>query len=561
MWEVALLCVFWYKLFMQMKCKKCGENFSWDTEDQRHFEKHNVMSTDNCQTCLHMQRLAFRNERAFYRRECDATGENILSLYHPDVSYKVYKQEFYWGDNWDARDYGREFDFSRSFFEQLKELNEEVPKLSILNIKPENSEYCNSCVGNKDSYLIIGGDYNEDCMFGILCMKNRSSVDIDYTYCCELCYFSADVENGYNSHYLFNSSNCSDCYFSEKLSGCSECILCFNLNNKKYCILNKQYSEEEYFKGKEELINGKWSSYLSLFERFKELRKDQIVKYAHIVNSENCTGDYIVNSKNCTKCFDVSRSEDCRDIIFTAGAKDCFCCDLVGHNSELEYNCISTASVNNSKYVFAVSDSSDLLYCMNCFNSSSLFGCVDMNHVNYCILNKQYSKEEYEEMVPRIIEHMKSTGEWGQFLDPQISCFGYNETTANLYFPLSREEALKRGFKWRDKDEKAVIPQEYDIADDISEVGEEILNEVLVCESCNKNYKIIKEEYIWYKKQDVPIPRWCMECRMQKRGALRNPRKLFDRQCVKCGEKVATTYSPERPERVYCEQCYLGEIY
>jgi len=32
--------------------------------------------------------------------------------------------------------------------------------------------------------------------------------------------------------------------------------------------------------------------------------------------------------------------------------------------------------------------------------------------MKYCILNKQYSKEEYEELVPKIIEHMQKTGEW-----------------------------------------------------------------------------------------------------------------------------------------------------
>lgn len=41
----------------------------------------------------------------------------------------------------------------------------------------------------------------------------------------------------------------------------------------------------------------------------------------------------------------------------------------------------------------------------------------------------------------------------------------------------------------------------------------------------------------------------------------RNPHKLFSRTCAKCGKSIQTTYSPERPEVVYCEQCYLAAVY
>jgi len=42
---------------------------------------------------------------------------------------------------------------------------------------------------------------------------------------------------------------------------------------------------------------------------------------------------------------------------------------------------------------------------------------------------------------------------------------------------------------------------------------------------------------------------------------LRNPRKLYERNCDKCGEDIQTTYEPSRPETVYCEECYNKEIY
>ena len=87
--------------------------------------------------------------------------------------------------------------------------------------------------------------------------------------------------------------------------------------------------------------------------------------------------------------------------------------------------------------------------CAN--NVSDLFGCVGVNsNKGYCVLNKQYAKEEYEELVPRIIEHMKKTGEWGKPLPPEVSPFGYNDTSAQDFFPTTREQALADGFPWTD---------------------------------------------------------------------------------------------------------------
>ncbi|HRI36281.1 MAG TPA: hypothetical protein PK765_04380 [bacterium] len=67
-----------------------------------------------------------------------------------------------------------------------------------------------------------------------------------------------------------------------------------------------------------------------------------------------------------------------------------------------------------------------------------------MNDKSYCILNKQYTEEEYNTLVPKIIAHMRETGEWGEFFSPNLSPFGYNETVAMEYFPLTKEQALSQ---------------------------------------------------------------------------------------------------------------------
>ncbi|HRI36255.1 MAG TPA: hypothetical protein PK765_04235 [bacterium] len=83
-----------------------------------------------------------------------------------------------------------------------------------------------------------------------------------------------------------------------------------------------------------------------------------------------------------------------------------------------------------------------LYYCESCNATKDCFACVGLRNKQYCILNKQYTKEEYEALVPKIIDHMRSTGEWGEFFPSRLGLFGYNESVGNDYFPLSKEEAL-----------------------------------------------------------------------------------------------------------------------
>jgi hypothetical protein len=90
-------------------------------------------------------------------------------------------------------------------------------------------------------------------------------------------------------------------------------------------------------------------------------------------------------------------------------------------------------------YTFSMVRTQNVWYSMNCYDSSYLFGCDGLRNKQYCIFNKQYTQEEYEKIVPQIIAHMQTTGEWGEFFSPSISPFGYNETIAQDYFPESRE--------------------------------------------------------------------------------------------------------------------------
>ncbi len=191
--------------------------------------------------------------------------------------------------------------------------------------------------------------------------------------------------------------------------------------------------------------------------------------------------------------------------------------------------------------------------------------------------NKQYTKEEYEKLVPKIIEHMKKTplrspsgsyegqaGEWGEFFPTTMSPFAYNETMAQDYFPLTPNEATGRGFRWK-QDAEGTTGRESirweRVPQNIQDVEDAITEEILACETCKRNFRIIPQELTFYREQGLPLPRSCYNCRNLKRLSMRNPRKLWNRSCAKCSKEIQTTFAPGRPEVVYCEECYLKEVY
>ena len=73
-------------------------------------------------------------------------------------------------------------------------------------------------------------------------------------------------------------------------------------------------SREVYEKKLEELQLSDVHSLEVVREKFLEFARTQPQKYAHISNCENCTGDFINNSRDCYECYDVSKSELCRNL-------------------------------------------------------------------------------------------------------------------------------------------------------------------------------------------------------------------------------------------------------
>jgi hypothetical protein len=234
-----------------------------------------------------------------------------------------------------------------------------------------------------------------------------------------------------------------------------------------------------------------------------------------------------------------------------------------GINSENLLEVVSTGYSSNIIGSNSVDSSQNIMYSFYLHNCHDCIGCDGLKNAEYCILNKQYSKEEYEELKEHIIKELTEQGIHGLMMPAEIAPFAYNETIAQDNMPLTKEEALAQGFRWEDdiqKTEGKETLQPEEIPDYIKDVEDSITSEILRCIECNRNYKIIEQELLFYRKMKLPIPRKCFYCRHKDRIERRGPYKFWDRKCDHCGKDIKTNYSPDRPEIIYCEKCYQQEV-
>jgi len=518
-----------------------------------------------CPTERLRKRTSHRNERFYYKNKSCFSGKDLVSVYRPDSDRKVCLQEEWNSDVWDPMAFGRDYDFNRAFFEQFGEMQKLVPYANVVQVSNENSDYSTGTGFCKNCYMINSSEYCEDCCYGKLLQKSKDCVDCSYAYDSELLYECFNVRQCYNCKWVNYSQNCSDCWFCDGCRNCKNCFMCTNLVGKEYFFENEKCEKEEYEKKVAEAVKG-YESLEVLKKQFDEFRKNKVFKYANVVNCENCKGDFLSNCKNCIDCFDMNDSEDCMHVQVGVEVRDLVDCSNMYVKPELCYQTLGVIETFNVHFGLYLFHSRDMLYCEQCFSCNNCFGCIGLRKKQYCVMNKQYTKEEYEELVPRIIEHMISTGEWGDFFPVGLSPFAYNETLAAEYFPLSKDEVLARGEKWHDSDDS--IPEVKKVIsggklpDLISEIPDDVLNWAVQCESTGRPFRLQPAELKFYRKLGLPVPRVHPDVRYDARMGLRNPRVLYHRVCDNegCDAEFESTYEVDRDEKVYCEACYQEDI-
>lgn len=545
-------------------CKKCQQGFTITDQDKAYYAKIEVPMPTWCPTCRQMRRMIWRNERQLFRRTSSKSGQSMVSMFPEGTPFPVYTDKEWNADDWTLPE--QEWDPSRPFLEQWRELQLKTPRAAMFRVEEslQNSEFTNCCTALKDCYMVYGAGDDEGCLYSVLLDGARDVCDGYAVANSELCYEVLDASNCYNVQYAEDVKNCRNSMFLMNCIGCADCFGCVNLRNKQYCLWNRQLTKEAYEEEMKKIDLGKYSErekYLALWERFK--REYGVHAPMRGVQNENATGDYLNNTSEVEECFDCTDIQDskyCTQVRLRT--KDSYDYDYWGYESELMYECIGAGTnCYNVKFSANITTAGkNLEYCDLCRNVSDCFGCVGLREKKYCILNKQYTPEDYHKTVALIKESMQKDGSYGEFFPLEYAPHAFNCTTAYDFYPLTQAQVEGFGAQWQEI-ETVKGEATYTIPDHIREVGQTLPNEVLSCVTCQKNYKITGVETALYLRQNIPVPRTCFSCRHMQRVRKRNPRKLFQRTCMKgCRTTFTTTFAPDRPEKVYCTPCFHAHI-
>ncbi|MBU1017591.1 hypothetical protein KKA33_01020 [Patescibacteria group bacterium] len=110
-----------------------------------------------------------------------------------------------------------------------------------------NCKNCHQCYDVEDA---------EDCMYYRVGANGCKDVIDSHAIVdgSQLIYGNVSTTESYNCHNVIGCWTTKDSCYSEFLQGCQDCFGCISLRYKKFCILNKQYSESDYRKLKAQIV-------------------------------------------------------------------------------------------------------------------------------------------------------------------------------------------------------------------------------------------------------------------------------------------------------------------
>lgn len=580
--------VFLYMNPETRNCQNCKTDFVIEPEDFQFYEKIKVPAPTFCPECRLVRRMATRNVRSLFWHTCAKCNQRMLSCYRPESGYTVWCLSCYKSDDWNPLSYGREYDFSKTFFEQFDTFLKTVPLPAVSLVgNCVNADYNNFVFSSKNVYLSSSTIDSEDVYYSLNTDRSKTVFECINCKDGDTLFETIDSTRNFHTFWVQNTHSCVESYFLYDAANCSDCFMSSTIRNKQYYFRNQQYSKEEYQKRISQIDFGSHEVVKELLVEYLELRKKAIHKYGSIYQSVMSTGDYIENSKDCVSCFDIYGSENTRYSNRIVRSKEC--ADVFGAiGGELLYESHGTGSTSvNSKSMFLCNAVTDSEYGVLCLNTKDIFACASLNKNSYCIFNTQYSKEDYAALREKIIAHMNEVPYvdkkgrsyvYGDFSPICFSPFPYNDTAAQDFFPETEESALGKGYEWEEKKDSKyhVTLQHENIPDRITDTTDGVCNEVIRCETAGQNvgctgaFRITSEEFGFYKRYTIALPRSCYICRYAERSKRINPMKLWNRECMcdiqthnhtgKCSNEFETSYSPDCEEKVYCESCYQKEV-
>ncbi len=547
---------------LKLRCEISSEEFEVSPEEQELRTRLGAPLPKVAPAYTFRELLAFWQHFAMHRRTCDLSGKSIISVFDQNCPYPVWNRE-----DWlkGAKPPQADFNFSRPFFEQLWQLFQRCPIAHNVGLGNENCEYTDDWWYSKNCYLCHSGVECEDCYY---CYRTLSCTDCQYcifSNICELCRDLLNCSECQRLHYSFHSRACRDSYFLFDCRNCHDCLFCWNLRNKSYCIENEQLTKEQYLERLKTYNFSSRQEYQRAQEHFEALIQTKAYwKALDLENCQNCRGGYLTDCKNAHDCFFALGIEDASRFVRGGWLKDAVDC-VCGYKSErVYYSALPQDDCYDVRFCCNVMKSRFVEYCVHCYNCSNCFACCGLVNAEYHILNKPFQPQDYKDAVARIKEYASSLGEYGQFFPGYFAANPYEESLAGYYFPLSREEQIKWGFRVGSAEvrERAGNLAVSSIPDSVAHATTDITKNVYWDEFAKRPFQITAFDLDFAKRTGTPLPEMYYIRRIKDifrwmffDGSLRTAK------CALSQQSVLTNLPLTLDKRILCEESYLAQVF
>ena len=500
-----------------MLCRVTGETFEVTESERAHLVNlagahpialGDLPLPDTCPQEFLRQFTAWGNLLNIFRSKSCLSGTPQLSRYNPDLVPRICTPEEFWSDAVDNCDFGRPYDFSRPFFDQMRELLQQVIFLPLNVTQCEGSEYINGAFGTKNSYLSFGIYNSEECLYCYMVRNCVDCIDCLDAIRCESCYDCHNIRNCHACRSCLLCTSCSDCVLCEDCFGCRNCALSFGLRNQEYCVRNIPVGKKKY----EEFLAQQGLQSRTNFEFARRSFRDELKASGFIattlINEENSSGQFMTNVKDVYSSFYTHTAHDCGHIFLSHDCSDFW--RGIAESATLGYQSLSYLHAYGSYNCYTDFGGAYNMYCLFIYNSCQhCFGSVGLKKKSYCILNKEYSKDEYFDLLPRIISHMKYTAECGRFFPPHLAPHYNQQAFCDDWLqPIPIEEVRKRGYREGYYDYHSVVEtvDANKIPDDIENFTPLITDRTYKCLVTGKLFKFQPKELAFYRKFGIPPP-------------------------------------------------------
>lgn len=349
---------------------------------------------------------------SLHKRKCDKTGRDMISVFRPECPYPVWHKDEW---NTSANPPQAKIDFGAPFFSQAETLFKQSPIPHNSGTHNENCEFTDDKWHSKNCYLSHNGYKCENSRYcGARVVNIRDCLYCAFSFGLEKCIDCVQCDTCYGIVYGLYLRNCRESAFCYDCRNCSDCLLCFNLRNKQYCIGNQQLTKEQFAIQKKQFEYATLLGYSHCKQLFQKMMHDIAWHRCQYVDfSENSSGNYIDHVKNCEDTFFYKDAEDtCHNV---RGVDGKTLLDTVSAAVECERLCRCSAvqmQCYDVRCSFQLTEAKFVDYSAYSSQIENCFGCCGLPKGKMCIMNTPYSHHEYAQLRQKLIDHMKSTGEW-----------------------------------------------------------------------------------------------------------------------------------------------------